>query len=111
MKTSIQSERDRPSEHRYSDSTCVFVFSKMKLLIDVLFIMMQLSGISSYKLFQDRIPNGEQVPHPCNPNHRWLGVGHKNRDGGGVNNAFGLDFKDNNYVCICVKKSFIIIIF
>ena len=60
--------------------------------------MLIASCADSYKIFQDRIPNGENVPHPCKPNHGWFGVGHKNKDGGGANNIFGLDFKENEFV-------------
>ncbi|KAK7092282.1 hypothetical protein V1264_008055 [Littorina saxatilis] len=47
------------------------------------------SGFSNYR---DRLPNGRAVPHPCKPNYLWHGVGHENALGGGVRNAFGLDF-------------------
>ncbi|XP_070174485.1 tyramine beta-hydroxylase-like [Littorina saxatilis] len=47
------------------------------------------SGFSNYR---DRLPNGRAVPHPCKPNYLWHGVGHENALGGGVKNAFGLDF-------------------
>nr|KAG5700389.1 hypothetical protein BaRGS_029641 [Batillaria attramentaria] len=45
-------------------------------------------------MFADRIPNGQQVPHPCKPNVLWHGVGHFNVDGGGFRNPFGQDFDD-----------------
>ncbi|KAH9508905.1 DBH-like monooxygenase protein 1 [Bulinus truncatus] len=46
----------------------------------------------SYPSYQDQIPNGQNVIHPCIPNYRWPGVGHQNRNGGGKRNNFGLDF-------------------
>ncbi|KAK7114204.1 hypothetical protein V1264_000302 [Littorina saxatilis] len=45
-----------------------------------------------YGIYQNRIPNGDSVPSPCNPNVIWRGVGHLNAQGGGIRNKFGLDF-------------------
>lgn len=53
-----------------------------------------LMSTSGYNVYQSRIPNGKAVPHPCLLNHRWPGVGHENRNGGGARNAFGLAFKE-----------------
>lgn len=58
--------------------------------------MLQVSG---YKMFQDRIPNGNAVPHPCKPNYVFHGVGHKNPKGGGERNPFGLAFYNAGKVC------------
>jgi len=61
-----------------------------------------------YKIFQDRIPNGGQIPHPCKPNYMWGGVGHLNAGGGGVRNSFGEDFERNGKKwdrCLCEKDS------
>jgi len=49
-------------------------------------------------MYQDRIPNGGQVPHPCKPNYIWRGVGHQNVLGGGDRNPFGLAFAAAGYV-------------
>ena len=62
-------------------------------------VLIALQQITAFKTFQDRIPNGGSVPHPCKPNYLWYGVGHKNREGGGTINPFGTDFKENGYVC------------
>lgn len=51
-----------------------------------------------FQTFQGQIPNGNKVPHPCKANFMWPGVGHQSRLGGGVNNQFGIDFKENGYV-------------
>ncbi|CAH1796343.1 unnamed protein product [Owenia fusiformis] len=51
-----------------------------------------------FKYFQDKIPNGNKIPHPCKPNYVWQGVGHKNSMGGGERNAFGLAFAANGKV-------------
>ena len=61
-------------------------------------VFVMLGHTAAFKTFQDRIPNGDSVPHPCKPNHLWYGVGHKNREGGGSTNPFGTDFKTNGYV-------------
>lgn len=43
-----------------------------------------------YPYFQDRIPNGPNVQHPCKSHLTWAGVGHFNAPGGGKRNPFGL---------------------
>ncbi|XP_046576525.1 tyramine beta-hydroxylase-like [Haliotis rubra] len=51
-------------------------------------------GVShGYRHYQDDLPNGDAVPHPCKTNFLWRGVGHKNPQGGGDRNPFGLDFQ------------------
>lgn len=42
--------------------------------------------------FQDVIPNGDKLPHPCKPNYIWHGVGHRADRGEGPLNDFGKDF-------------------
>ncbi|XP_063442573.1 uncharacterized protein LOC134722871, partial [Mytilus trossulus] len=51
-----------------------------------------------YPSFQNNIPNGNNVDHPCQPNVKWQGVGHLEKEGGGPRNPFGLDFAANNMV-------------
>ena len=63
-------------------------------------VLVIVGNISAFKTFQERLPNGDSVPHPCHPNYLWPGVGHKNRDGGGTLNPFGEDFRSNGYVSI-----------
>ncbi|WAR31417.1 TBH1-like protein, partial [Mya arenaria] len=61
-----------------------------------------------YRFFQDRIPNGANVPHPCRPGEIWMGVGHLNEMGGGERNPFGLDFYRNGKKwdrTICLQDS------
>ncbi|RUS91460.1 hypothetical protein EGW08_000784 [Elysia chlorotica] len=60
-------------------------------------VALAIGSSQAYMTFQNQIPNGNQVPHPCKANFMWPGVGHENRLGGGVNNQFGLDFKDAGY--------------
>ena len=47
---------------------------------------------AGFPVYQDRVPNGGQVPHPCKPNYLWRGLGHTNPLGGGPKNSFGHDF-------------------
>ncbi|XP_063424230.1 tyramine beta-hydroxylase-like isoform X2 [Mytilus trossulus] len=42
--------------------------------------------------FQNVIPNGDKLPHPCKPNYIWHGVGHRADGGEGPLNDFGKDF-------------------
>ncbi|XP_061193883.1 DBH-like monooxygenase protein 1 [Saccostrea echinata] len=62
-----------------------------------LLIIVVTSG-HAYLYFTEKIPNGENVPHPCKPNYMWKGVGHKNKNGGGERNPFGLDFYNQGKV-------------
>ncbi|XP_076456031.1 dopamine beta-hydroxylase-like [Babylonia areolata] len=48
--------------------------------------------VDCYPTYKERLPNGDQVPHPCKPNYLWHGVGHTNPLGGGPKNSFGADF-------------------
>ena len=57
-----------------------------------------MSATLAFKMFQDKIPNGNKVPHPCKANYVWKGVGHENELGGGVRNPFGRDFEANGRV-------------
>ena len=63
-------------------------------------VLTLLSQCEAYKFFQQQIPNGEVVPHPCKANFLWRGVGHENLNGGGIRNAFGRDFNQNGGVSI-----------
>ena len=45
--------------------------------------------VESYPFYRDRIPNGYNVPNPCNTRLVWDGVGHRNKAGAGVRNPFG----------------------
>ncbi|XP_067661008.1 uncharacterized protein [Haliotis asinina] len=58
----------------------------------VLPILLLVATTSAYRFYQDEIPNGDRVPHPCKPNYLWWGVGHDNPLGGGPKNPFGRDF-------------------
>ena len=57
-------------------------------------------AVAGYKTFQNQIPNGGNIPHPCKPNFIWQGVGHQSVQGGGDRNPFGTAFKAAGSVCI-----------
>ena len=61
------------------------------------------AGVEAYQLFQNRIPHGEFVPHPCLPNTIWRGAGHLSPLGGGPRNPFGLDFHANGRVSVKIQ--------
>ena len=54
--------------------------------------------------FLSLIPNGASVVNPCNIDElngeAWPGVGHRNIEGGGTRNPFGLDFSANRQVSV-----------
>ncbi|XP_071097014.1 dopamine beta-hydroxylase-like [Haliotis cracherodii] len=79
-------------EHICWETTYIFRYS---LLVLVQLLLLQCT--TCYRYYQDQIPNGDQVPHPCKPNFIWRGVGHLSALGGGDNNQFGLDFANNGH--------------
>ncbi|XP_046362311.2 tyramine beta-hydroxylase-like [Haliotis rufescens] len=58
----------------------------------LMLVIMNSSLTMAYQMFMKRLPNADQVPHPCKLHHTWPGVGHRNPKGGGQRNQFGLDF-------------------
>ncbi|XP_069108144.1 temptin-like [Argopecten irradians] len=47
----------------------------------------------AFPTFRERIPNGKNVPNPCQGSSgEWEGVGHNIKFGGGPRNPFGKDF-------------------
>lgn len=53
----------------------------------------------SFPQFQDLIPNGKMVPHPCSDG-AWSAVGHANPEGGHQRNPFGNDFAATGMVSL-----------
>ena len=51
--------------------------------------LLLLTAVSSLPSYRDRIPNGNNVPHPCLPGTTWTGVGHLQSAGAGDRNLFG----------------------
>ncbi|XP_065833068.1 dopamine beta-hydroxylase-like [Oscarella lobularis] len=55
----------------------------------------------AYRMFQNKIPSGDQVRHPCHHddelNKPWQGVGHTSSLGGTSLNAFGRRFAAEGY--------------
>ncbi|KAL3877125.1 hypothetical protein ACJMK2_034878 [Sinanodonta woodiana] len=68
------------------------VLNGHRYLGNVACLLVLLEGIWGYQMFQESIPNGEIVPHPCKKPNIWRGVGHRRALGGGERNQFGLDF-------------------
>ncbi|KAK6190938.1 hypothetical protein SNE40_002698 [Patella caerulea] len=64
---------------------------KLAVLRATLFIGI-LAYANAYAGHQEKIPNGDHVPHPCKPNFIWKGVGHLKMGGGGDRNSFGEAF-------------------
>ncbi|KAK0040032.1 DBH-like monooxygenase protein 1 [Biomphalaria pfeifferi] len=62
------------------------------VLINLFSFLLLLQHCLAYKSYQVSIPNGDKVAHPCIANALWEGVGHKNLNGGGERNPFGLAF-------------------
>ncbi|OWF46130.1 tyramine beta-hydroxylase-like [Mizuhopecten yessoensis] len=62
--------------------------------MNILIVLLCFSSALGFPSFQDEIPNGGEVPHPCKANHIWRGVGHLNPLGGGDRNPFGADFQN-----------------
>jgi dopamine beta-monooxygenase len=62
-------------------------------MASALILLLALCHVTGFPHFQDAIPNGEFVPHPCKANYVWHGVGHENTLGSGVRNVFGKDFE------------------
>ncbi|KAH9503100.1 hypothetical protein Btru_069958 [Bulinus truncatus] len=75
-----------------------------RLFLPLLFI----TCVAPYRIYQQRIPNGDVVPHPCKPNNLWEGVGHFNDQGTGFRNPFGEDFEKEGKIwteTLCRKDS------
>nr|KAG5700456.1 hypothetical protein BaRGS_013943 [Batillaria attramentaria] len=69
--------------------------SSAQLLVSTVFMLCSQS--LAYYLYQSKLPNGQQIPHPCKPNYIWHGVGHISPLGGGHRNQFGKDFARFNH--------------
>ena len=68
-------------------------------MLTILIVILILKSTSGYQPYQERIPNGMNVPHPCVEGAIWAGVGHQiNQAGGGERNPFGRDFNSNGKV-------------
>jgi dopamine beta-monooxygenase len=63
-----------------------------------LLILISSHGTHGYRFFQEEIPNGKKVPHPCKPNELWEGVGHFKVAGTGARNPIGVDSHANGKV-------------
>ncbi|XP_050408482.1 tyramine beta-hydroxylase [Patella vulgata] len=74
----------------------------------VLILATTVACVRGYAGYQEKIPNGGNVPHSCKPNYLWKGVGHLDQAGGGERNQFGKDFAQAEHkwtVELCEKDS------
>ena len=78
--------------HPYGGNVTQVLFHRFLLYLSLIAL------VTGYAIYQDRIPNGGSVPHPCKSNYIWQGVGHQNVLGGGDRNPFGLAFAAAGYV-------------
>ena len=94
-----------------------FIFNNIFFRVRLLTTACVLYLVHSYPNFRESIPNGFNVPNPCNADDKWLGVGHEARGGGGIRNPFGLDFAAQGYVSTpffilsCFFFNFVVFIF
>ena len=71
-------------------------------------IVGSLALVKCYPTFQNRIPNGAQIPNPCSPGEAWAAVGHKVPGAGRGFNSFGEAFEANGKqwdIAICKADS------
>ena len=52
-------------------------------------LVLLMPSVLALSVYRDRIPNGHHVPHPCNADVPWAGVGHHLAAGSGSRNPFG----------------------
>ncbi len=79
-------------------SFSVMVKPVLFLLINLAFTELFTEKCFAFPDFKTRIPNGDNVPHPCLVNIKWKAAGHENALGGGDRNPFGRDFKEHGLV-------------
>jgi len=70
----------------------------VRFLYVLLFAVSTFRVISSFLRYQQLIPNGQQVPNPCEDGKIWRGVGHWNPAGADFLNPFGRDFANSDHV-------------
>ncbi|XP_069119453.1 dopamine beta-hydroxylase-like [Argopecten irradians] len=63
----------------------------MRYMVLLAIVLVQKES-AGFPYFRERIPNGDRVPNPCDPQEIWKGVGHQHLDGGDDRNPFGADF-------------------
>jgi hypothetical protein len=76
------------------------VFRMKAAIGSAVFLALLVTTTTGYSTFQMIIPNGPNVPNPCQPGTVWSGVGHRAPGGGGDRNPFGRAFDANQYVSL-----------
>jgi len=69
---------------------------------------LHIATVNSFLHYQTLIPNGQDVPSPCEHSELWTGVGHKRPAGGGARNPFGIDFAKNDHVSAKFVRNFML---
>uniref|UniRef100_A0A2C9K4P5 Uncharacterized protein n=1 Tax=Biomphalaria glabrata TaxID=6526 RepID=A0A2C9K4P5_BIOGL len=64
----------------------------MYWLLQVSVLYLYLPVCLAFFAYKDKLPNSDNVQHPCVAVYKWPGVGHEHRLGGGNRNVFGQDF-------------------
>lgn len=78
------------------------------MFVRALVVTVLLQCTAAFRIYQQRIPNGDMVPHPCKANNIWDGVGHFMDQGTGYRNPFGEDFAKEGKIwteALCRKDS------
>ncbi|XP_071091030.1 temptin-like [Haliotis cracherodii] len=83
---------------------------RIKMLLRLSLVLCVVAVVVAKPPYQDEIPNGKLVPHPCNKGLIWNAVGHTNADLGGAQNLnqFGRDFRAEGHAwtqALCQKDS------
>ena len=84
-----------PYVNTYLDSESAKNIISFIILFVLSFLILWL-GCQAYENFQQRIPYGDAVPHPCYPGCYWAAVGHQDEMGTGEAkkyDTFGEHFK------------------
>uniref|UniRef100_A0A0B7A301 Copper type II ascorbate-dependent monooxygenase C-terminal domain-containing protein n=1 Tax=Arion vulgaris TaxID=1028688 RepID=A0A0B7A301_9EUPU len=79
------------------------------MIVSLCFVVaLSVQCVTSYMVFQNRIPNGKSIPFPCKKDKTWLAAGHILDEGTGARNNFGLDFAQSGFTwteSLCRKDS------
>jgi hypothetical protein len=73
----------------------VWIFCYRLVFISVLVAL--IAPYHAYPSYQNSVPNGDKVPHPCQNGVVWIGIGHQLPNGGGALNPFGNDLLQQKF--------------
>ena len=75
--------------------TIVYSWNDFFRLLILILLVFNFGRTQQYSSYRSSIPNGDNVPNPCQVDSKWEGVGHQLPIGGSVLNPFGLDLYQN----------------